>query len=64
MSRHGRAERPLCKTVKDKSLLHWRPKVIGGPRSMGYLPRGAAYRAWNQLKIYKCVPVSKVRREV
>ena len=53
-------ERSLCEAVKVKPGLPWRPQDVGDARVMGYLPRKAANREWNQLKRKMCVAVDKV----
>lgn len=49
-SLQGGPERPLCETVKVKTGLHWKPQGDGDrdTRVIGYLPRIAADRVWNQ----------------
>lgn len=46
----GDPERPLNKAVKVKPELCWRPQSVGNAPTMGWLPRRAAPREWNQLK--------------
>ena len=48
--------------MKVKPGLPWRPQDIGNARAMGYLPRRATNREWNQSKKKKCVAVNKAER--
>jgi hypothetical protein len=52
-------ETPLCKAVKVKPGLTWRPQELRDFRSLDYLPRRTASREWNQPKRRKCVTVNK-----
>ena len=51
----GLVERPLCEAVKLKPGLPWRTQDVRDARVVGYLPRRAAKREWNQPKRKKCV---------
>ena len=62
VSLHGNQKRPLCEAVKMKPRLLWTSLEIRDARAMGYLPRKADSREWNQPKRKKCVAVNKVER--
>jgi hypothetical protein len=47
-SLHGGLERPSCEARKVKFGLHCGSQDVRGARSVGYLPRRAAYEEWNQ----------------
>jgi len=49
-SLHGGPEKPLHGAVKVKPGLCWRPQDVRDARAVGYLPRRAAHRKWNQPK--------------
>ena len=48
VSMNGGLEKPLCEAVKLKPVLPRRTQDVGDARIMGYLPRRAANRMWNQ----------------
>jgi hypothetical protein len=48
--------------MKVKPGFHWQPKDGRDARVVGYLPRRAANRVWNQPKREKCIAVNKVER--
>lgn len=54
MSLHGGQERPLGEAVKVKPGLLWRPQDVGDARAVGYLPRRAANREWDQPRREVC----------
>lgn len=39
VSLHGGLERPLCKAMKVKPGLPWRPQNVGDARAVGYFQR-------------------------
>ena len=45
-----------------KPGLPWRAQDVRDATAMGYLPRGAANREWNQPKRKKCAAVNKAKR--
>ena len=49
----------MCEAVKLKPGLPWRTQDVRDARVVGYLPRRAANREWNQPKRKKCAAVSK-----
>lgn len=55
----GHVERPLAEPVKLNPGLPWRTQDVSDARLVGYLPRSAANRAWNQSKRKTCVVVNK-----
>ena len=55
-------EGSLCEAVKLKPGLPWRLHEVGDARAMGFLPRKAANREWNQPKRKKCVAVNNVEK--
>lgn len=50
VSLHGGLERPLHEAVKLKPGLPQKSQDVGDARAMGYRPRRAANRVWNQAK--------------
>ena len=62
ISLNGGLERPLCEAVKLKPGLPWRTQDVRDAKIMGYLPRRAANREWNQPKRKKCVAVTEAER--
>lgn len=53
-------ERAFCETVKVMPELCWRLQDVGDTRAVGYLPRRAAIRKWNQPKREKWVALNAV----
>lgn len=49
----------MYEAIKLEPRLHCRPQDIGDVRVVGYLPRRAANRVWNQYKRKKEVAVNK-----
>ena len=64
VSPHGGLEKPLCQAVKVKPGLPWRPQNVGDARAMGYLPRKAPNKAWNQPRRKECSAISKAERSL
>ena len=46
-------------SVKGKPGLPWRPQDVKDARAMGYLPRRAAKRKWEQPRREKCAVVNR-----
>jgi hypothetical protein len=44
---YGSLEGPLCKAMKVKPELSWRPQHVNDTRALGYLVRKAADRGWH-----------------
>lgn len=47
-SLHGNTEKPFSEVVNIKSELCWRTPDVGDTSALGYLPRTATGRAWDQ----------------
>ena len=62
MSLHGGLYGPLSEAVKVKPGLGWKPQDAGNARVLGYLPRKATDREWNQTKTKKCTVVNNTEK--
>ena len=62
-SLYGGQEKPLFEMVRVKPEVPWRHQFLGESRFVGYLPRKAANREWNQCKTERSVSVSEAKRD-
>ena len=58
-SLYGGQEKPLFEMVRVKPEVPWRHQFLGESRFVGYLPRKAVDREWNQPKKEKYVAINQ-----